>query len=74
MNTKVWYLPYFRGVYHTRMIETFSIVNAHMVHYGPHTSPHNQHLITRLFSLLSKYIDVPYTHSPTLGQFTCLQV
>ena len=31
MNTKVWYLPYFEGVYHTRMIETFSNVNARMV-------------------------------------------
>ena len=31
MNTKVWYLPYFEGVYHTRMIETFSSANAHMV-------------------------------------------
>ena len=32
MNTKVWYLPYFEGVYHTRMIETYSNVNARMVH------------------------------------------
>ena len=32
MNTKVWYLPYFKGVYHTRMIETFSNANARMVH------------------------------------------
>ena len=31
MNTKVWYLPYFEGVYHARMIETFSNVNARMV-------------------------------------------
>ena len=34
MNTKVWYLPYFEGVYHTRMNETFSNVNARMVIYG----------------------------------------
>ena len=32
MNTKVWYLPYFKGVYHTRMIETFFNANARMVH------------------------------------------
>ena len=32
MNTKVWYLPYFEGVYHTRMIETFSNASARMVH------------------------------------------
>ena len=32
MNTKVWYLPYFDGVYYTRMIETFLNVNARMVH------------------------------------------
>ena len=32
MNIKVLYLPYFEGVYHTRMIETFSNVNACMVH------------------------------------------
>ena len=32
MNTKVWYLPYFKGVYHNRMIETFSNANAGMVH------------------------------------------
>ena len=31
MNTKVWYLPYFEGVYHTRMIETYLNVNARMV-------------------------------------------
>ena len=31
MNKKVWYLPYFKGVYHTRMIETFSNANARMV-------------------------------------------
>ena len=31
MNTKVWYLPYFEGVYRTRMIETFSYANARMV-------------------------------------------
>ena len=31
MNTKVWYLPYFEGVYHTWMIETFANANAHMV-------------------------------------------
>ena len=31
MNTEVWYLPHFEGVYHTRMIETFSNVNACMV-------------------------------------------
>ena len=31
MNTKVWYLPYFEGVYHTRMIETYSNANARMV-------------------------------------------
>ena len=32
MNTKVWYLPYSEGVYHTRMIETYFNVNARMVH------------------------------------------
>ena len=32
MNTKVWYLPYFECVYHTRIIETFSNGNARMVH------------------------------------------
>ena len=32
MITKVWYLPYFEGVYHTWMIETFSNANAHIVH------------------------------------------
>ena len=32
MNTKVWYSPYFEGVYHTQMIETFSNANARMVH------------------------------------------
>ena len=34
MSTKVWYLPYFKkGIYHTRMIETFSKnANARMVH------------------------------------------
>ena len=26
MNTKVWYLPYFEGVYHTQMFETFTNV------------------------------------------------
>ena len=31
MNTKVWYLPYFEGVYHTQMIETFSNANVRMV-------------------------------------------
>ena len=31
MNTKVWYLPYFEGVYHTQMIETYSNANACMV-------------------------------------------
>ena len=31
MNPKVWYLPYFKGVYHTRMIETYSNANARMV-------------------------------------------
>ena len=29
MNTNVWYLPYFEGVYYTRMMEAFS--NARMV-------------------------------------------
>ena len=29
---KVWYWPYFEGVYHTRMIETFSNANARMGH------------------------------------------
>ena len=28
MNTKVWYLPYFKCVYHTQMIETILNVNA----------------------------------------------
>ena len=33
MNTKVCIkLPYFKGVYHTRMIETFANANASMVH------------------------------------------
>ena len=32
MNTKVWYLSYFEGVYYTRIIETFSNVNVRMVH------------------------------------------
>ena len=31
MNTKVWCLSYFEGVYHTRIIETFSNANARMV-------------------------------------------
>ena len=31
MNTKVWYLPYFEGVYRTRMIETYANANARMV-------------------------------------------
>ena len=31
MNTKVWYFPYFEGVYHTRMIETISNANTRMV-------------------------------------------
>ena len=31
MNTKVWYLPYFDGVYYTRMIETFLNANGPMV-------------------------------------------
>ena len=31
MNTKVWYLPYFEDVYNTRIIETFSNANAHIV-------------------------------------------
>ena len=31
MNTKVWYLPYFKDIYHTRMIETFANANASMV-------------------------------------------
>ena len=31
MNTKVWYVPYFAGVYHTRTIEIFSNANARMV-------------------------------------------
>ena len=31
MNTKVWYLSYFEGVYHTRMIATFANANARMV-------------------------------------------
>ena len=31
MNTKVWYLPYFEGVYHARMIETLLNANACMV-------------------------------------------
>ena len=26
-----WNLPYFEGVYHTKMIETYLNVNAHMV-------------------------------------------
>ena len=32
MNTKVWYLSYFEGVYHARMIETYLNVNARIVH------------------------------------------
>ena len=33
MNTKVWYLPYFKGVYHTRMIKMFAKGSmVHMVH------------------------------------------
>ena len=32
MNTKVWYLSLFEGVYHTQTIETFLNVNARMVH------------------------------------------
>ena len=31
MNTKVWYLSYFEGVYHTRMFDTFSNANALIV-------------------------------------------
>ena len=31
MNTNVWYLPYFEGVYHIQMIKTFSNPNARMV-------------------------------------------
>ena len=31
MNTKVWYLPYFEGVFHTRMIRMCANVNARMV-------------------------------------------
>ena len=30
MNTKLWYLPCFEGVYHIRMFETFSNANACM--------------------------------------------
>ena len=32
MNTKVWYLLYFEGVYHTHLIERYSKLNAHMIH------------------------------------------
>ena len=32
MNTKVWYLTYCKGVYHTRKIETLLNMNACMVH------------------------------------------
>ena len=31
MNTKVWYLSYFKGVYYTRMIETYPNLNASIV-------------------------------------------
>ena len=31
MNTEVWYLPYFEGVYHSQMIETFPNANAPMI-------------------------------------------
>ena len=31
VNSKVWYLPFFEGVFHTRMIETFLNANARMV-------------------------------------------
>ena len=30
MNTKVWYLLYFAGVYHTQMIVTFSNAKMHV--------------------------------------------
>ena len=31
MNTKVWYLPYFEGVYHIQTVETLTNANARMV-------------------------------------------
>ena len=31
MNTKVWYLSFFEGVYHPQMIQTFVNANARMV-------------------------------------------
>ena len=34
MNTKVWYLPYFEGVFHTRRIETFSKCECTCCMYG----------------------------------------
>ena len=32
MITKVWYLPYFEGVYHTRIVESFANANARLFH------------------------------------------
>ena len=31
MSAKVWYLPYFEGVFHTQMIRMFANANAQMV-------------------------------------------
>ena len=46
MNTKVWYLPCFDGVYHTRMIEIFPNANARMVRMVP-----TMHEITTTFEI-----------------------
>ena len=48
MNTKVWYFPYFEGVYHARMIGTFSHANARMicmVHTMPDSNSHKTSIL-----------------------------
>ena len=75
MNTKVWYLPYFEGVYHTRMIETFSSANARMVVYGSYyandasVGPREENITEILFE-----IDPHDRYNRGRGQYFCKEV
>ena len=55
MNIKVWYLSYFEGVCHTRMIETFSISNARMAHTMVCYSSTHANVKGHIFSLFRNF-------------------
>ena len=52
MNTKVWYLPYFKGVYHTQILETYLNANARMVLTVPSTELRVKYSIVSCRTLL----------------------